>query len=455
MYAVKISASPRGLVKVSHGVCPRERTSPELNLPLAVDLNFNSPSSQEIQEHLRGIEEGLWEIASDIPPDALPRKIRAGWGGLGNKVRASAKSCRALADRMAAVELWADDGVFVTLTLPHDNPDTYEALARQSSYVVNRLSQYLRNNYPEGIYARCGAWEYQKRGALHYHLYLGIQSEFWDYFLLNENAFSLHGCNTNPSQFPMDLMGAFRSRIASEWEKILDSIGDIYSLEMIKPEYRGRILDYSDLGRRFANCQIVEKSVSAYLSGYLTDSNHKNKNGLRGRFFPIATWFQWDRKATELYKEYSYSDTIYVEDYESFLLLREVLFASLEKCDGTEEINTKNPFYESHCCLSKMPIDFLIALVRDWGRDLGILAKQNIRRFKLKWEDRRIKMISQARHDIELDRFDAIRRNGILWGEYCRKNLHRIGLDLLAIGRFCTKILADEKTTIYHQLELL
>lgn len=226
------------------------------------------------------VTEGNTKECDSLPP---------GKGSLGSKSTMSWKSARNLCERLAAMEceygrgnLW-----FLTLTQPSSDPRAFEALARYSSYAVDRLNREFKRFFV-GDFARANVWEYQKRGSLHVHFCIG--SHCMDASDLEE----------------------FREYIGKVWYRIL---GDISSKFESHP-YRGkngrdrtfRDLMNIDRGEHFVNCQVVQKSVVAYLSKYLSDSNHKKdykqKQQLRRKFFPIATWAQWNRKATECYRNH-------------------------------------------------------------------------------------------------------------------------------------------------------
>jgi hypothetical protein len=219
--------------------------------------------------------------------------LPAGKGGLGNKRKASWRTLRNARERMAAIEL--EYGVancgFLTLTLPSVNIDSFEALARYSSYAMDRLNRVL-NRYFEGQdLARVSVWEYQKRGALHCHL------------LIASNR--IHAMKGDD----------FIAYIQKAWYRILEDIGEIWGANMFVSslgEYRSLEQLQSIKNKKgenvFVNFQIVRKSIVAYLSKYLSDSNHEknklSKQQLREKFFPIATWVQWNKKATALYEKY-------------------------------------------------------------------------------------------------------------------------------------------------------
>lgn len=63
------------------------------------------------------------------------------------------------------------NAVFFTLTLPASGDKAMRALAEHSSYVVSRVTQWLRDRLKDAWYG--WVWEFQERGALHLHLVVG------------------------------------------------------------------------------------------------------------------------------------------------------------------------------------------------------------------------------------------------------------------------------------------
>lgn len=61
-----------------------------------------------------------------------------------------------------------EDCIFFTATVPGSTPQVMEYISRYSRYIVNLLKQYLRYKY--GINLTLNVWEWQRRGALHFHL---------------------------------------------------------------------------------------------------------------------------------------------------------------------------------------------------------------------------------------------------------------------------------------------
>jgi hypothetical protein len=340
-FAIKISCSPSGIVKVSEGVSKRGKLSPNQAYGFQT---LSVPPCQSCQ------------TSTDSPQqESPPEKIKAGWGGLGTKPSMSAKSAKAVRERMVAAELefGKENCFFITLTLPTSDIRGFDALARYSAYAMDRLNIWMKRFFAAPDLCRISVWEYQKRGALHAHILIA--------------SHCIHAINIDE----------FRKALALQWMAILDSISERFEYDNFIDKNgeihdRKRFLNYEDLGKRFANVQIVEKSVAAYLSAYLSESNHdkkdfKNKNKLRKKFFPIATWAQWNRGATKLFNKYSFelSKEIYLEHREDWKDIRRIIFGSLEKAEGTSIFFRKNPWWASTCLISKIKGMELIGMMKD------------------------------------------------------------------------------------------
>jgi hypothetical protein len=185
-------------------------------------------------------------------------------------------------------------------------------------------------------------WEYQKRGALHAHFL--ISSKF------------IEGTKTE----------SFRQTIYKAWYRILGDIGKKFGANMFLGSDGGtrdlKVLLKIYNGKRFANCQIVRKSVVAYLSSYLSNSSDdkkaKGKQALRKNYFPIATWAQWDRNARKLCEKYTYEVEIGTAKMGNTFHVQKAI-KELEKdlpiVEGTEVKYPKNPFIKGIYFLCNLP----------------------------------------------------------------------------------------------------
>ena len=67
----------------------------------------------------------------------------------------------------------------LTLTLPGSGWDAYDVISRWSGYIVNRLTQIIRRAEQKGVEVHWFfVWEHQKRGALHMHWCVAVESDW-------------------------------------------------------------------------------------------------------------------------------------------------------------------------------------------------------------------------------------------------------------------------------------
>ena len=295
-------------------------------------------SRQSSPERKGVISDARYDVDSNGEVQAKPGK-----GALGNKKEMSWKSGRNIREVMAAQEreFKKDKCWFLTITLPSVDERSYEALARFSSYAIDRLNKAFNRFFEGEEFCRSSVWEYQKRGALHAH------------FLISSHAIKGHR------------IASFRKHIAGYWYRILKGIGEKFGADM----FLGRSGESRDLkqllsinkGKHFINCQQVRKSVVAYLSSYLGDSSkekdRKGKQKLRKRYFPIATWAQWDRECTRLRAKYTFNfDLGEAKNIDKGII--ENAFVNLEKVlpcvEGTEVKRPKKPFIKGLYFIASM-----------------------------------------------------------------------------------------------------
>ncbi len=160
-----------------------EVTAQSCVLPEKIDLFYES----ERGEDGRIVHASYWELVQqrNVALDLLKKsqynsKKPRPWGSqtklkefryqAGEKI----KEGGAIIDRFCKVE----NSTMITLTLPGNNWIAFDALARWSGWVVNRLCQMIRNRtrrLPDPYWFF--VWEHQKRGALHMHWCLGWEVE--------------------------------------------------------------------------------------------------------------------------------------------------------------------------------------------------------------------------------------------------------------------------------------
>lgn len=323
--------------------------------------------------------------------EATPEK--AGHGGLGNKQKASWKSLRNARERMASIEMeyGKKNCGFLTVTLPSESPRAYEALARYSSYAMDRLNRYLNRYFDSSEMARVSVWEYQERGALHCHILIASER--------------IHAIKKEE----------FIAYIQKAWYSILESIGKKFDADMFLNS-KGKIWSLDELKMLknkkdegiFVNFQIVKKSIVAYLSRYLADSNHekncKNKQSLREKFFPIATWLQWNRTATKCYEKHMEEFDLGVAEVDKKTLfikmigsLKKDIYKKIPLARGTELKSPKNPYNEGLYFIPANPMsERLSELLASFIGRIGVFLKQERDGEELKVEHIPLKALEES-----------------------------------------------------------
>ena len=331
---VKVRYDATGVVKVSTGVANYSIRS-QVKVPPSLSI---APNFKDEEDERTALD---FPTADDVP---LVDDLKPGWGLLGNKERMSLKTSKNVRRRMCATEYHygKENCLFITLTIPTDCKRGFELIARYSSKAVNAVSVWLNDRFGSGDISRVGVWEYQKRGALHYHMLIG--------------GTPIGGLNLDD----------FRKQMAVLWISVLERVEseDEKRLFLKDGEVRdkSRLLVYEDLGKRFANVQRVEHSVSGYLSWYLSGSNHesdaKDKNQAREDNYSIATWAQWNRKSTELDRLYSYEIDMHVDGAELAAVEAHMMehMESMEKPEGTGIVVSENNYYRVWSCISSQDV---------------------------------------------------------------------------------------------------
>jgi len=173
---------------------------------------------------------------------------------LSNLARQRLREFGAIADQQPR-----NRSVFLTGTLPGSTRESLIALAEWSAWVVSRLTQWFRDQYPGALFF--GVWEYQRRGALH-----------------------LHACVTLTDEAEAREL---KQRWKMRWANLLDGVGrrartDVWSKQC------GGTWDLARWKLR-TDASTVEKSVGRYLSKYLSKGN-RSKMG-ESPLPPTSWWF--------------------------------------------------------------------------------------------------------------------------------------------------------------------
>jgi len=149
------------------------------------------------------------------------------------------KEAGAVVDRFCG----AKNSTMVTLTLPGDNATIFDALARWSGYVVNRLTQVFRRVSTEEIPLYWFfVWEHQKRGALHMHWCIG-----WN--------------------VPQGFREEICQKLIDKWYCVLFEIGKRENLDMYQRRgFRGSWKNHPEKWQ--SDMVQIDRSVAAYFAKY-------------------------------------------------------------------------------------------------------------------------------------------------------------------------------------------
>lgn len=137
-----------------------------------------------------------------------------------------------------------DNCIFLTATCPGSTPEAVRAFAEWSSWLADRVQKWLRDNFSHS--AELGiselyhvyVWEYQRRGALHYHG-LVVTS---DYDRL------------------ADLWKPF-------WYGLMEQVSQLAAVDIFARQKGGTWKGF--MSKIQVDAQITQKSVAAYLAKYL------------------------------------------------------------------------------------------------------------------------------------------------------------------------------------------
>lgn len=158
---------------------------------------------------------------------------------------------------------------FNTLTLPGSTREVYDTAARESTGLTNAYMQRIRHAIKtfcasygietEGLYA-CGIWEWQDRGALHFHLVVGIEHRKLALYLKHNHR--------------------------RWWRQVLETYSDATGVDLFQREDGGSWR--GDDTKPVTEWAKVKTSVEAYVSKYVAKT--ARKAGLEGWIPPKKFW---------------------------------------------------------------------------------------------------------------------------------------------------------------------
>lgn len=149
--------------------------------------------------------------------------------------------------------------VFLTGTLPGSSPDAVKAMAAWSGWIVSRLSQWLRDRFESVEFF--GVWEYQRRGALHLHCVVKLQT--------------------------VEEASWLKENWKRRWVGLIDGVC-VRSMQDLWQRHCGNSWSQKRWMIR-TDAQSVEKSVARYLCKYLSKSSDKSRKKIA--LPPLTWWF--------------------------------------------------------------------------------------------------------------------------------------------------------------------
>lgn len=234
----------------------------EIRLRMSPAATGSLDQERKLQEPYR---EDIERVVKSIP--------KVGHGSLGTNFQTgevkrpkfSARAKTTLREFGAVLdERFGRNAVFFTLTLPASTDAAMRALAEQSSYVVARVTQWMRDRLKEAWYG--WVWEFQKRGALHLHLVVGDDDYFGLVLLL-----------VNWRDFAYDLLRQVETRSSCDL------------LTHNTPGGPSRKRDYVQMDAVF-----VQHSAARYLAKYMGKAR---PDGFKGEPYYPARWWRVSNKA--------------------------------------------------------------------------------------------------------------------------------------------------------------
>jgi hypothetical protein len=214
-----------------------------------------------------------------------------------NKSGQKIRECGAIIDKLCEGDV--SKCRVVTLTLPANSHEAFKAISDWSGYAINRLFQVIRHSEYENIH-----WffvtEYQKRGAIHYHI-----------------------CLFHADKAVSRELG---NQIVSKWRDVLCDISEKASINLLYSRAFGRDCKLSEM--QSIN-QEMQKGCGAYFSKYASKNSGKDSNSIESinaRKYPVSSFWGRDRELAKMCEADSFKykfDGIY--DSESISLREEAI----------------------------------------------------------------------------------------------------------------------------------
>lgn len=236
-------------------------------------------------------------------------------------------------------ERFGRNAVFFTLTLPSSTDEAKRALAEQSSYVVARVTQWLRDRLRDAWYG--WVWEFQRRGALHLHLVVGDDDYFGLVLLL-----------LNWRDFAYDLLQTVETRSSCDL------------LTYYKAGRPSRERDYVQMDAVF-----VQHSAARYLAKYMGKAR---PDGLANEPYYPARWWRVSNRALAAIREKREYIELRGESAESIKHAAEIIIGAVATVAGEirQYANKMFPWLQNYICYH----DTADGAARMWQCALDTLA---------------------------------------------------------------------------------
>lgn len=192
------------------------------------------------------------------------------WGRVNRKTVFTSKARHTLLEAGAVVDKGSSlaNCRFLTLTIPGSSFSGFKAVARWSGFLVNRLTQIIRDSRHSAYIGSFFCWEFQNRGALH-----------------------LHWLICDFSQSSQLLIHNLALKLRDAWYNLLFVIE---SKEKNKVDLFGKWRNCKDIWNKGNIIQTPRKSVAAYLCKYASKEHASSIDSMKGKssfdFYPSRWW---------------------------------------------------------------------------------------------------------------------------------------------------------------------
>lgn len=265
---------------------PRRERPPQDCRDNATGINSRSDACPQSQKR-RGDSLDITSELRDTLPEGVSR-LKPGFGGdarptkFGNNARR--KLLRA-GGAMALLQGGDKRVLFLTGTLPGSTDEAMDAIARYSSYIVDRLKTWLYDN--GGTSYSMYVWERQKRGALHLHYAVYI----------------------DPTERGNRIYHGFKQY----WYKLLCNVSLQSGIDLFARKKGGTWRNSPKVVQ--AKAVWCTRTIAGYLAKYLSKGKAGGHcNDRTPTYYPVR-WFGVSRPLNKLLRENTYTKEVFCRYY--------------------------------------------------------------------------------------------------------------------------------------------